>query len=68
MADKSAEARVRTGMVLPPLDFESSASTSFATSAEGFKIYYFIALIASWNDSVLPANLALVLLMRYFLK
>jgi hypothetical protein len=55
-------------MVLPPLDFESSASTNFATSAEGFKIYYFIASIASWNELALPANLALVLLMRYFLK
>jgi hypothetical protein len=28
-----AEARNRTEMVLLPLDFESSASTSFATSA-----------------------------------
>ncbi len=55
-------------MVLPPLDFESSASTNFATSAEGFKIYYFMAPIASWNELAFPADLALFLLMRYFSK
>lgn len=33
-----AEARNRTGMMLPSLDFESSASTNFATSAWGINL------------------------------
>jgi hypothetical protein len=51
-----AEARNRTEMVLPPLDFESSASTSFATSAEkqGHKITFFMheQAIALDNNSL----------------
>ena len=56
--NKSAEARVRTGMVLPPLDFESSASTSFATSAEkqGHKITFFMPEQAIHTGQAMAIN------------
>ncbi len=36
---KSAEGRTRTGTGSPPLDFESSASTTFTTSAQEHKLH-----------------------------